>query len=432
MTTGRRWGRGVTRLGAAFALAAGCLLLWLPSALAAPPANDEFAERETLSGSPPIEVSRSNAGASKESGEYLGTPFAAGHSVWFEWEATADGWVTVGGCEADFVDVVGVFTGTAANALTSVASGNASEGPHCPFGQREYTFRATEGTKYEIAVDGNPFSMPEAPPPLTEGSFKLRIETTPPPANDDFADAAPIVTHLEEEFEGQVFYFGSVFGYNWNATEEGAEPVHIGGPNGASAWYSWTAPVSGEARIGGCCGSALRLGIYRGDSLDTLQLLFGGMGPGGSATLSVKAGETYRIVAYGLNNETSGEPAVGSFQVNVSMRAPVPTPSPGGRSATPQPPAVDMTPPETTISKSVLKRLPPIWVFHFHSTEPGSTFRCKLDRSPLAACPSSRRFGNLEPGRHTLKVFAVDADGNKDPTAAVTRFWVPKGPKHTR
>ncbi len=427
MTTVRGWGKGMARLGVALALATGCLLLWLPPAFAAPPANDNFANRELLTTSLPLEVSRSNAGATKESGEFLGTPFAAGHSVWFEWEATADGWVTVGGCEADFVDVVGVFTGAAVNALTSIASGNASEGPHCPFGQREYTFKAKAGTKYEIAVDGNPFSMPEAPPPLTEGTFKLRIEATPPPANDDFANATPIVTHLEEEFEGEAFYFGSVFGNNWNATEEGGEPVHIGGPNGASAWYSWTAPVSGEARIGGCCGSALRLGAYKGDSLDALQLLFGGIGPGGSATFSVNAGDTYRIAAYGLNDETSGEPAMGSFQITISMRAPVP--STGGASAAPPPPVADMTPPETTISKSVLKRLPPIWVFRFHSTEPGSTFRCELDKSPLAACPSSQRFGNLKPGRHKLKVFAVDAAGNQDPTPAVTRFRVPRAPK---
>lgn len=427
MTTGQGWGKVVARLGVALALAAGCLLLWLPSALAAP-ANDNFAEAEALSGSLPIEVARSNVGATKESGEYFGTAFAAGHSVWFEWEAPADGWVTVGGCEADFVDVVGVFTGTAVNALTSVASGNASEGPHCPFGQREYTFRAKAGTKYQIAVDGNPFYMPEAPPPLTEGAFKLRIEATPPPANDDFANATPIVTHLEEEFEGQVFYFGSVFGYNWNATEESAEPVHIGGPNGASAWYSWTAPVSGEARIGGCCGSALRLGVYKGDSLGSLQLLFGGIGPGGSATLSVKAGETYRIVAYGLNDETSGEPAVGSFQISISMRAPAP--SSGSASAVASPSAADATPPDTTISKSVLKRLPPIWVFRFHSSEPGSTFRCKLDKSPVAVCPSSQRFGYLKPGPHMLKVFAVDAAGNKDSTPAIARFRVPGKPKN--
>ncbi len=174
-----------------------------------PPANDGFDNREMLSGSLPIEVSRSNVDATKESEEFLGPLFAAGNSVWFEWEAASDGWVTVGGCEADFTDVVGVYTGTALNALASVAEGNEDEGPHCPFGGREYTFKAVGGTKYEIVVDGNPFSFPEGPPAETEGSFELRIEATPPPANDNFADSTTLVTPLEEEFEGEAFFFDS-------------------------------------------------------------------------------------------------------------------------------------------------------------------------------------------------------------------------------
>jgi hypothetical protein len=430
MTTAQGWGKGAVRLGFALALAAGCLLLWLPSALAAPP-SDNFANRELLSTGLPLEISRSNVGATKESGEYLGTPFAAGHSVWFEWEATDDGWVTVGGCEADFVDVVGVFTGAAVNSLTSVASGNSSEGPHCLFGQREYTFRATNGTKYKIAVDGNPYYMPDSPQPLTEGTFKLRIESTPPPTNDDFADAETLVTQLQEEFEGEAFYFGSEFGHNWNATEESGEPEYAGGSSGASVWYSWTAPVSGEARLGGCCGSGVRLGLYTGDSLEALHLLVGGVGPGGSTTFIASAGTTYRIVAYGLTDEFSGEAAMGNFQVSVSMRVPVTARPVGGESAAAPPPsAAGPTMPDTKISKTVLKRKPPIWIFHFHSTEPRSTFRCKLDKSPVAVCPSSQRFGSLEPGPHTLKVFAVDAAGNKDSTPAVARFTVPRKAKN--
>jgi hypothetical protein len=379
-----------------------------------------------LSSSLPVEVSRSNDDATKESEEFLGSLFAAGQSVWFEWEADDDGWVTVGGCEADFADVVGVYTGTAVNALTRVATGNQSEGPHCPFGQREYTFKAVSGTKYEIVVDGNPMTGPEGPPAITEGDFKLEVEATPPPANDDFANATPIVTHLEEEFEGEAFYFGSRFGNNWNATEESGEPDLVGGPGGASVWYSWTAPVSGEARIGGCCSSGMRLGLYTGDSLGALQLSFGGIGPGGSATFTATAGTTYRIVAYGLIDESSGEAEMGSFQINISMRVQVPAPSGGSAGAASPLPVADTTPPDTTIFKSVLKRLPPIWLFKFQSSEAGSTFRCKLDKHPFAACPSSRRFGHLGPGLHTLEVFAVDAARNRDPSPAVARFSVPR------
>lgn len=429
MKEGQVRGKSVIGLCLAWLFAAGCSLSWAPSAVAALPANDDFANREMLSGSLPIEVSRSNLSATKESGEFLGMPFSAGHSVWFEWEATSSGWVTVGGCDADFVNVVGIYTGTAVGALTRIASGNDSEGPHCPFGQREYTFKAMSGTKYEIAVDGNPFRLFDAPPPLTEGSFKLRIEATPPPANDDFANATPIVTTLEEEFEGQAFYFDSKFGNNWNATTESGEPDHVGGPNGASVWYSWTAPVSGEAKISaGCCSSGLRLGIYTGNSIGDLQLLSGGMGPGGSVTRMVSAGTTYRVAVYGLIDQPGSEAAMSNFQVMISMRVPVPSGS-GGKGPAP-PSAADTTPPDTTIYKSVLKRSPPIWIFRFLSSEPRSTFRCRLDEHRAVVCPSSKRFGNLGRGRHTLKVVAVDAAGNKDPTPAVVHFGVLGKPKH--
>jgi hypothetical protein len=408
-------------LASAAALAAAGLLLAVP-ALAAPPANDDFANRELLAGSLPIEVARSNVGATKESEEFLGTFFAAGHSVWFEWEATSDGWVTVGSCEADFPSVVGVFTGTAVNALTSVTSGNRSEGPNCPFGQREYTFRAVTGTKYAIAVDGNPFYLPPSPPPVTEGAFELRIEATPPPANDDFADAAPVTTSPGEEFEGQVFYFGSAFGYNWNATEESGEPNHVGGPHGASVWYSWTAPVSGEVQIGAGFGSDLRMSVYRGDGLGDLEILLGGVGAAGGAGFMAQEGATYKIAVYGLLDGSSGEVEMSSFQFNISMRVPVAT-GPSGSGTTPSP-SPDITPPDTSISRRVLKRMPPIWIFGFSSTEPGSTFRCKLDKRPFRGCRSPRKYRNLKPGNHNFKVVAIDPSGNVDPSPATSQFRV--------
>ncbi len=240
--------RKLRSLGGGAGLVVASLLLLAPAALAAP-ANDDFANREVLSGSLPIEVGRSNAGATKEAEEFLGSFFVAGHSVWFEWEATSTGWVTVGSCEGEFRPVVGVFTGSAVNALTKVASGNASEGPNCPFSEREFTFKAITGTSYKISVDGNAFYIPPAEPPPTEGEFTLRIEDRPPPVNDNFQDAAALEGKISEEPGGDRFYYASAFGYNWGATKEAGEPDHGGDPGGASVWYSWTAPDSGIAML---------------------------------------------------------------------------------------------------------------------------------------------------------------------------------------
>jgi hypothetical protein len=399
-----------------------------PGALAAAPANDNFASAETLSGSLPIEVSRSNVEATREPPlENVGT-FAAGHSVWFKWEATSTEVVTVGSCEADFHTVLGVFTGASLNSLTPVASGNSSEGPHCPFTGSEYTFKATAGTTYEIAVDGSGFYV-QPPPPPSEGEFTLRIEATPSPANDDFANATTLAGQTSEEPEGNRFYYASTNGYNWKATTEAGEPSH-GPGSGASVWYTWTAPESGTYHFNGlCCGGGLGWGLYIGSSIGELTPFLVG---GGSAEVTVLAGTIYRIGVYGTPDLGTGEPSVGSFSFSISANLPPLPPPPSSAAVVARPSLPGTTLPDTTILKRVLKRRPPIYVFSLHSSEPGSTFRCKLDKHPVATCPASERFGNLKPGRHVLTVVAVDAGGNEDPTPAVVRFTVPGSSKHPR
>jgi hypothetical protein len=412
-------------------VAVGCLLAWASVAFAAAPANDYFANRQLLTGSLPIEVTGSNVEATKEAGEYIPGLAPAGHSVWFEWEAASSEWVTIGACADEFPTILAVFTGTELEHLTPVASGNASEGPDCPYEQTQYTFKATSATKYVIAVDGNSFHLPEAPTPVTEGTVVLRIESTPTPPNDDFANSTVLQGSIEEEPSGGRHYFANANGYNWKATTEAGEPSH-GTNSGASVWYSWTVPENGIYRFHGpCCGGGLEWGLYSGSAIGELSHVLGGT-EGTAASLT--AGTTYRIAIWGTPDSETGEPSMGSFSFLISgeliprwlieaeEHPPGMPPPPSSESSAPR----DTIPPETTISKRVLKRRPPIFVFSFHSSEPESTFRYRLDRRPFAACSSSKRFGHLKPGHHVLRVVAVDAAGNEDPTPAITRFGVPK------
>ncbi|MBK5220010.1 MAG: hypothetical protein JJE35_09540, partial [Thermoleophilia bacterium] len=94
----------------------------------------------------------------------------------------------------------------------------------------------------------------------------------------------------------------------------------------------------------------------------------------------------------------------------------------------PEPPPADLTPPRTRIThrppKLVIARdLPRRVSFRFASSEPGSSFRCKLDRRPFGVCTPPRVF-NLGRGRHAVRIFAVDAAGNRDPSPALFRFEV--------
>jgi glucose/arabinose dehydrogenase len=54
--------------------------------------------------------------------------------------------------------------------------------------------------------------------------------------------------------------------------------------------------------------------------------------------------------------------------------------------------------------------------FRFSADVSEATFKCKLDRRPLAPCRSPRVYRNLQPGRHRFEVVAFDALGNADPS----------------
>jgi hypothetical protein len=62
--------------------------------------------------------------------------------------------------------------------------------------------------------------------------------------------------------------------------------------------------------------------------------------------------------------------------------------------------------------------------FVFASDEPGSSFKCSLDRKPFVACKSPVRTRRLKPGRHTFRVRAIDSFGNRDPSPAKVRFRI--------
>lgn len=88
-----------------------------------------------------------------------------------------------------------------------------------------------------------------------------------------------------------------------------------------------------------------------------------------------------------------------------------------------QPP--DRTPPATTVvsgpTGTTTDRTP---TFSFFSTEPGSTFQCRLDGSAFLPCASPLTLPELAPGRHRFEVRAVDPSGNPDPTPAISDFEV--------
>jgi Ca2+-binding RTX toxin-like protein len=133
--------------------------------------------------------------------------------------------------------------------------------------------------------------------------------------------------------------------------------------------------------------------------------------------------------------ETVREADPNSFQIVPQFPAPTPIPNPTPVApvlSPPRPPLPpvrrDKTPPRTTIlthpgrvlntgGRRLRVRL------RFSSSESGSHFRCRLDGGVFVACSSPRTF-LLTPGRHAIRIVAVDAAGNADPTPALVRLRI--------
>jgi hypothetical protein len=143
------------------------LILAIPAAvLAAPPANDHFAARLTLTGTVPT-TTGTNVEATEEPGEDLRNGLFAA-TVWWKWTAPATDWVRITTAGSSFDTVLQISTGTTVDAQTLVAFNDqapASGGA----ATSSVTFMATQGTEYNIAVGGWDFFGAET------GDIMLRI-----------------------------------------------------------------------------------------------------------------------------------------------------------------------------------------------------------------------------------------------------------------
>jgi hypothetical protein len=147
-------------------------------ALAAAPPNDAFGDAIDLNSLPRMTFDGSNVAATKEIGEPNHAGNAGGKSVWLTWTAPIDGSVPHVAIRADggFDTLLGVYTGTAVDSLTEVAS-NDDNG----VGSSSVSFPTSAGTTYRIAVDGF----------LAKAGF-FSVTAGPSPVNDNFGEAIPL------------------------------------------------------------------------------------------------------------------------------------------------------------------------------------------------------------------------------------------------
>ncbi|TDO30007.1 Ig-like domain-containing protein [Kribbella sp. VKM Ac-2527] len=290
--------RAVVAVTAALAVVVAASVVSLPQALAAPPGNDDFGAAEQLTGTLPIQVSASNVDATKEPGEPDHGGNAGGSSIWFSWTAPATGPVVIDVCGSNVKNQVGVYTGSAVNALTSAVSADeACDG--YPSTSRLVRLAAAAGTTYWIAVDGYNGAT---------GDLELVIRNAP--ANDGFAAAEVLGGSLPI----------AVTGSNFGATGEPGEPAHAGTTGRHSIWYSWTPAASGPITIATCASDFdTVLGVYTGTTVTALTEVVAndnGCGTKSAVTFAAAAGTTYRIAVDGVPGE-EGSTTTGTVELRV-------------------------------------------------------------------------------------------------------------------
>ena len=103
---------------------------------------------------------------------------------------------------------------------------------------------------------------------------------------------------------------------NTGATREAGEPIIAGNPGGASLWWDWTAPATGNVTVttstvaGGNSYSSsypTLVGVYTGTSVGALTAVASNSSPGNGAsnvTFAAQAGTTYEITVDGQNGAT--------------------------------------------------------------------------------------------------------------------------------
>jgi len=116
---------------------------------------------------------------------------------------------------------------------------------------------------------------------------------------------------------------------------------------------------------------------------------------------------------------------------------PEPEAEPEPEEQPPPPPPPPRPPRDREAPATLLRHHPPALLrangprrrvaFRFASSEPGSSFRCKLDAKPWRPCRSPRAY-TVRHGRHTFRVYAIDAAGNRDRSPAGFRFRVLQAP----
>ncbi len=240
------------------------------------PSNDDFSDATTISGGPEIIVSGSTYGATYQD---IGEPLDDydTDSLWYNWTPSAN-------CRAHLyvesetgnTPALSVYTGDLVDDLTEV-----------DWSTGQVDFNATAGTTYRIRV-ASYYGPGDYSFTSWVGDFTLRLTFDLPPANDGFTTAKVLT--------GATFRTAGILD---GATRETGEPLGtFETSEGATVWYSWTAPTTGRIAVTTERSNAYYgyVYVYTGTAVDALtEVAYESRQNSRTVVFSTVAGTTYRI-----------------------------------------------------------------------------------------------------------------------------------------
>jgi hypothetical protein len=265
-----------------------------------------------------------------------------------------------------FSGTAGTRSGDSATVLVNVFSGTD------PSGEPLEVLDATRAGDGSWAVD--------ASPALPEGTYTAYAQQADDVGNNGFSEQT---TFMIDTQAPRVRLYVPVAGGATNQTV-----VHFSGAGGT---------LAGDA-------AAVSVEIYSGSSvsgtpLETLDATVDGDGNWAATAAPELSDGVYTVRALQLDAAgNTGHSSAHVFTVDTTSPSTWITAGPAGPTAS------------TTAT------------FRFISSEPGSSFQCRLDNSAWGTCTSPKSYYGLGAGAHTFDARAIDAAGNVDPTGA-TRAW---------
>jgi hypothetical protein len=274
------------------------------------PPNDNFAQREKLSGSSLVKHVDTR-GSTFEPGE----PSIRGvtnNTVWYEWTAPISGTVAINDYQLPVYPTIpwtggGGDGGVVIGHLLPVANGYLD--PSQPlFSPWIGVFQGTNLNDLALWTSGIPvffwanagdtFSFAVTSANAARGEFDMYLRVIPPPANDLFENRTVLT--------GDSIYIAA---HNIGATPETFwSPLPAPAVTRKSVWWSWTPDADGTVSIK-CTADydiPMPFEIYTGDTVGALKKI--AVGDNDGLAMNVTGGQAYQIGAYGRGqfDETEG------------------------------------------------------------------------------------------------------------------------------